>query len=106
MHRGRRDKNHGEVKAAFAALGCTVADTAHAGIAGFPDLVVGCIGVNHLVEIKNASTSYGRHGLSAGQTTFNDGWRGAPCAVVFTALDAIVLVNNWRTVASLREQRK
>jgi hypothetical protein len=95
-HHGSRDGNHEEIKAAFLALGCTVADTALAGIPGFPDLVVGCIGVNHLVEIKNTATGYGKRGLSKGQIDFNDAWRGECAALVHTADDAASLVGMWR----------
>lgn len=96
MRRGKRDANHAEVSARFLALGCTVIDTASIGIAGVPDLVVGCVGVNRLVEVKNPETAYGRAGFNANQTAFNRDWRGATVAAVCSADEATALVQNWR----------
>ena len=71
MKHGRRDANHQEVKDAFTALGCSVADTADVGN-GFPDLVVGIAGVTTLVEVK---TLEGAH--TPEQVRFFDEWRGS-----------------------------
>lgn len=93
---GSKDHNHDVIADTFRALGCTVTDTAYTGIPGWPDLVVGCVGVNHLVEVKNPATRYGRNGLNAEQTVFNRDWRGEPVHVVTTPDDAIALVKAWR----------
>lgn len=95
-YRGSRDLNHETRADEFRALGCTVTDTDNTGIPGWPDLVVGCIGVNHLVEIKNPDTAYGRKGMTADQTTFNRDWRGERVTVVETTDDVINLVAVWR----------
>lgn len=95
-HRGSLDRNHHDRAGDFEALGCTVAHTAWAGVPGFPDLVVGCVGVNHLVEIKNPDTAYGRRGLNADQTAFNRDWRGAPMVQVSTTEQVATLVQGWR----------
>jgi hypothetical protein len=71
MKHGRRDANHQEVKDAFTALGCSVADTADVGN-GFPDLVVGIAGVTTLVEVK---TPEGTH--TPEQERFYSEWRGS-----------------------------
>ena len=71
MKHGRRDANHQEIKDAFTALGCSVADTADVGN-GFPDLVVGIAGVTMLVEVK---TKYGIH--TPEQERFFSEWRGS-----------------------------
>jgi hypothetical protein len=95
-HRGSRDANHADVVSMFERLGCTVADTAFAGVPNWPDLVVGCVGVNHLVEIKNPDTRYGRAGLNPGQSAFARDWRGGAIEVVESVEDAVTLVMSWR----------
>lgn len=94
--RGRRDGNHADIVGAFQATGCSVQETTDTGLDGFPDLVVGCMGVNHLVETKNPDTEYGRRGLSASQQRFNAGWRGEPMVAVSTVDEALDLVAKWR----------
>jgi hypothetical protein len=94
--KSRRDGNHSELSNHFEALSCTVIDTHSVGIAGWPDLVVGCLGQNHLVEVKNPDTEYGRAGLSATQLIFNRDWRGAPMAVVSSVDEVTALVMIWR----------
>ncbi len=93
--RVRRDGNHAEIAGAFKQLGCSVADMAAAGD-GFPDLVVGCMGVNRLVEVKDPTTRYGRAGLSESQRRFNEEWRGEPMVAVSTIDEAAELVAQWR----------
>lgn len=96
MRRCKRDANHARLVDQFVALGCTVMETDSVGIAGFPDLVVGCIGRNHLVEVKNPETRYGRSGLNDNQQTFNRDWRGQGMAMVSTEDEVTALVQNWR----------
>lgn len=92
----RRDSNHGDLVRAFERLGCTVADLSHAGLPGWPDVVVGCIGLNHLVEFKDLRTAYGRQGLNENQQAFSREWRGGQVYVVTSELEAEALVTNWR----------
>ena len=94
--RCRKDANHGEIEHAFADLGCTTADLSHAGIAGWPDLVIGCLGIDHLVEVKNPGSRYGRAGLNANQSNFARDWRGGPIHTVASRDDVIALVARWR----------
>lgn len=96
----RRDGTHDARKSDFLSLGCTVADLHMAGLAGFPDIVVGCMGANHLVEIKDTSTAYGRKGLNANQSNFARHWNGGPVFVVACTDDCIDLVNTWRAHTS------
>lgn len=100
MNRGSRDHNHNPIAQAFIEWGCTVADMALSGVPGFPDLVVGCIGVSHLVEIKNPATAYGRAGLTVGQSAFARDWRGGRVWVVREVSDVGVLVRDWRKAAT------
>lgn len=96
MRRGRKDGNHGQLTLAFLRLGCTVADTSNAGIAGWPDVVVGCIGLNHLVEFKDRETAYGRAGLNPNQQAFSRDWRGGQLFSVSSPDEVVALVGNWR----------
>jgi hypothetical protein len=96
MKRGSRDRNHNDVAHAFELMGCSVADCALAGITGWPDLVVGVVGINHLVEVKNPDTAYGRAGLNSDQSAFARDWRGGPIYVVTHPGDVPDLVREWR----------
>jgi Holliday junction resolvase len=94
--KAKRDANHGPIARHFEALGCSVVELPHAGVAGFPDLVIGVIGENVLVEVKNPETRYGRAGLNANQQAFNRDWRGSPMVAVSTEDEATALVQNMR----------
>lgn len=91
----RRDENQNTIADVFRALGCSVFETDRVG-EGFPDLIVGCLGVNHLVEVKSPETRYGRAGFNAHQLAFNQQWRGEDVALVCTEDEAVALVHNWR----------
>lgn len=95
-HRGSKDGNHDEVAARFVALGCDVVDMHACGVRDFLDLVVGCAGVTHIVEVKNPETRYGRAGLTIGQSAFARDWRGGKVYVVTSPDEAEALVMNWR----------
>lgn len=97
--KARKDGNHGEIVARFEALGCTVAQLHAAGVAGWPDLVVGLLGANRLVEIKNPETAYGRAGLNKNQQEFNRDWRGEPMFTVCSEDEVTAIVTNWRRAA-------
>lgn len=98
-NRSKRDANHSALTKVFEVLGCTVQDLSNVGVAGWPDVVVGCIGRNHLVEFKNPETAYGRSGLNANQQAYARDWRGGPIYAVSTPEEAMVLVQNWRRAA-------
>ena len=93
----RKDGTHDARARDFLECGCTVLDTHAVRIPGFPDLIVGCIGVNHLVETKDLTTDYGRKGLNANQASFARHWNGGPVFCVATQSDVIELVQIWRT---------
>lgn len=92
----RRDGTHDARTKDFIDCGCTVVDLHATGIPGLPDICVGCLGLNHLVEIKDNSTAYGRAGLNANQSAFQRDWNGGPVYVVATLSDVIELVKLWR----------
>ncbi len=66
----RTDENHAEIKRAFEALGCSVISLAEVG-GGCPDLLVGVVGVNLLVEVKTEAGT-----LTPAQRVFRRDWRG------------------------------
>jgi len=91
MRRAARvDKNHAEVVKALRAIGASVADTSGAG-RGFPDLVVGYRGVNHLIEIKDGDKVPSAKQLTRAQIGFAADWRGQ-WAKVETVDEAIAAV--------------
>lgn len=100
MRRGSRDRNHGELSKAFESLGCSVADLSLLGLPGWPDVVVGVQGRNHLVEFKNPETRYGRAGLNPDQQAFSRDWRGGKLFMVSTVDEAAALVRNLRAMGS------
>lgn len=93
----RKDGNHAALTKALEQLGCKVVDLSHAGIAGWPDAVVGCMGATHLVEFKNPETRYGRAGLNDNQNAFARDWPGGKLYAVSTVDECAHLVRNWRT---------
>lgn len=94
-----KDGNHDALCAVFKQMGCSVAELHGACIAGWPDLVVGLLNINHLVELKNPDTRYGRAGFNPNQQAFNRDWRGKPVVAVSTIDEVIALVTHWRTRA-------
>lgn len=87
----RTDANHAEIVAAFRQAGASVYDASPMG-KGFPDLIVGHHGKNHLVEIKNPQSSYGRAGLSKRQADFAATWAGAPVMIIRTVEEGLKLI--------------
>lgn len=98
MRRGR-DRNHATLTKAFESLGCSVIDTSGAGIAGWPDVVVGVMSRTHLVEYKNPDTRYGRAGLNPNQHAFTRDWKGGKLFVVSSVDEVAYLVRNLRALA-------
>jgi hypothetical protein len=85
----KRDANHDEIAQAFRSLGCSVFDASAVGD-GFPDLVVGVMRLNLLVEVKDAKGD-----LTEDQVKFMGDWRGT-----------VVIVRNVDDVAyAVREAR-
>lgn len=60
------------------------------------DLLVGYMGVTHIVECKTPGTAYGKK-LGDGQQAWADAWRGSQVHVVRSVDDALELLNQWRT---------
>jgi len=88
--RGKDDANQAPIVATYRALGCSVVDTSALGF-GMPDLLVGCVGITELVEVK---TDAGK--LGAAQLTFAADWRGSKVRIVRSEADAIQHVQDIR----------
>jgi len=88
VHRtkAKKDNNHNEIVDALEKCGVQTFDMSHQG-GGFPDLLCCLKGDNHLVEIKNPDTYYGRSGLNDLQQEFADRWTGAPVYIISTLDD-------------------
>lgn len=84
------DANHVAVVAALRAIGATVQSLATAG-QGVPDLLVGHLGVNHLLEVKDGAKTASRQQLTEAQETWHSSWRGQ-VAVVTSPEEAVRLV--------------
>jgi hypothetical protein len=91
-----KDRNHDGLVSVFRELGCSVAELVDTGLPGWPDLAVGCIGVTHLVELKNPETAYGRAGMNANQSAFARDWRGEKVYLVDSVDGVCELVGHWR----------
>jgi hypothetical protein len=67
----KKDQNHNALADAFKSFGFTVADTSRLGD-DFPDMVVGKMGFNILVEVKRDAKAK----LTDGQFQFFHHWKG------------------------------
>jgi hypothetical protein len=75
MRAARVDTNHAEIVNALRQRGATVQSLAKIG-KGAPDLLVGYLGKNFLMEVKDRGTQYGKKGLNANQRRWFETWRG------------------------------
>ena len=91
MTRHRKiDANHGQIVKALRAIGATVHSLASLG-AGCPDLVVGRLGKNYLLEIKDGARCPSERRLTEDEKSWHASWRGQVCVVnsVDEALKAV-----------------
>jgi len=65
----RTDSNQAAIVAAFRDLGCSVF-TLHTVGRGFPDLAVGCNGLNLLIEVKDGSKCPSARRLTSDEQRF------------------------------------
>lgn len=92
------DTNQPEIVDAFRRLGCLVAHTHMVG-QGFPDIVVSCMGVPRLIEIKDGKLSPSARKLTPPEAIFHRDWDGMVWVVESTG-DVVRLVRQWRGVAA------
>lgn len=97
----KRDANHDEMVRLFESLGCSVFECHDVG-AGFTDLVVGCMGVTLLVEVKTPEGMGRSDTLTPAQQRFHRDWRGQ-LAVVSTRDDVVRLVTDTRARAGRKD---
>lgn len=101
----RTDANHGEIKKALLAAGCTVFDGARVG-SGFPDLMVRRRGGPVvLLEVKDGTLPPSRRGLTLPEQAFQAMW-GDAYHVVLTVEQALQAVGLLPTEAQKKEQRE
>ena len=93
-HKAGLDANHRAIVAVLEQMGCSVLSLAAVG-GGVPDLLVGCSGVNLLMELKDGSKAPSRRRLRKTQVAFLEAWRGQRC-VVLSVGEAIAIVNGVR----------
>ena len=88
------DKTEAMIKEALRAAGATVYSVNAIGKAGFPDLVVGFMGITALAECK---TKTGK--LRDTQKEFMAAWRGGPVFIIKDVTDvenALLSMSKWR----------
>lgn len=74
-HRGRVDRNHGEIVDALRKLGATVQSLATIGD-GCPDLLIGYRGLTILMEIKDGNAIPSKRLLTEDELKFQVRWTG------------------------------
>lgn len=88
----RTDSNQTAIVAAFRELGCSVFPLHQVG-RGFPDLAVGCNGLNLLIEVKDGSKRPSARRLTTDEQRFTEGWSGQVC-IVASVEDVRLIVGN------------
>jgi hypothetical protein len=88
------DANHAAIVDALRKAGCSVTSTAAIG-KGFPDLVVGILGRNLLLEVKDGDKPPSAQKLTVDELKWQAAWRGE-VVVVSSVTDALELVGNVR----------
>jgi len=87
----RKDKNHGQLMAAFASHPAVEVLDLYACGQGTPDLLCAIYGVNVLVEIKNGPKA----GYTDSQVKFNARWTG-PRETVRNMDDVMAVIAKYR----------
>ncbi len=93
-HKARVDDNQPEIVRAFRRLGCSVAHTHQLG-KGFPDLIIGFMKKNFLIEIKDGSKIPSKQKLTDDELEFHNAWLGN-IHIIKSEDEAIDLVNRIR----------
>ena len=89
---GRVDANQAEIVKTLRACGCKVRILSPLGD-GIPDLLVGRLGRNYLLEVKDGSKPPSARELTPAEWEFHETWTGQACVVesVEEALRAVGL---------------
>ena len=88
------DSNHTSIVNALRLFGCSVEPIT--GSKGTPDLLVGCFGIDQLVEVKPLVGETRRRELRASQEEWHARWRGRKPVVLRTVDDCEALVARLR----------
>lgn len=83
------DDNQKQIVSELRQLGASVAVTSAVG-KGFPDLIVGFLGVTYLVEVKQKGSE---KRLSKEQIDFHETWRGNPVLIITSTDDFLNIIN-------------
>ena len=81
-HKGRVDRNHGEIVKALRKVGATVQSIAECGH-GCPDILAGYHSVNYVLEVKDEDGE-----LTDAEYKWQGDWRGQ-CCTVYTVNEAL-----------------
>jgi len=84
------DGNHGEIVKALQAVGAVVQSLAAVG-EGCPDLLVGYLGVNFLIEVKDGSLPPSGRLLTPKQKSWHAAWKGRAC-IANNVADALLII--------------
>lgn len=90
----RVDANHSAIVDALRKAGCSVTSTASLGH-GFPDLVIGLLGRNMLLEVKDGAKPASERKLTDDEYRWHSSWRGE-VYIVYSVDDALELVGQIR----------
>lgn len=90
MHPKRVDANQPEIVKALRDVGCSVQHL-HALGKGCPDLLVGYMGKNYLMEIKDGSKPPSKRKLTEDEVEWYESWRGS-LYVVGNVTEALLVV--------------
>jgi hypothetical protein len=99
MHRAaRQDSNHAEIRQVFVDAGLSTLDLHQ--LKGACDLLVGGLGVNILLEIKDGTKPPSKRQLSEKERDFHARWLG-PLFIVETVEQAQALANQLTSIESV-----
>lgn len=99
----RTDSNQAEIVCALRAVGVSV-QPLHSVGQGCPDLLVGCAGVNVLLEVKDSAQPPSKRQPTPDESLWHCEWQGQ-VATVTNIAEAIVVVTIAVAEAKLRDLR-
>ena len=87
----KKDDNHNRIAEVFEINGATVLDMSPLGD-GAPDMCVGFLGNNILVEVKNGALPKSKQQLTPDEEKFHAAWRGT-IVTIHNEIEALQLIN-------------
>jgi hypothetical protein len=72
----KTDRNHAEIMQVLRKIPGVSVFSTHAVGKGFPDLVVGYMGMNYLLEVKDGEKPPSQRKLTADEVRFHNSWMG------------------------------